>query len=144
MTGVGGTPAATTTTSNPATSTTNTTTANVPSSTTPSTNVGGVSAGGPLGQGLQSNPDAFSTMMSQMMGMMVNGQQVCNFVLCAEMPENQISFRIAGKFQAFFGCYGIFFLISFFFLFFLFLGLKAVSPADVKSLDIFIEFQWHL
>jgi len=75
MTGVGGTPAATTTTSNPATSTTNTTTANVPSSTTPSTNVGGVSAGGPLGQGLQSNPDAFSTMMSQMMGMMVNGQQ---------------------------------------------------------------------
>lgn len=44
--------------------------------TTTTTSNGGItSAGGPLGQGPQSNPEAFSSMMAQMMQMIVGGQQ---------------------------------------------------------------------
>ncbi|GFO34131.1 ubiquilin-1 [Plakobranchus ocellatus] len=65
--------AASNTTTNTPTSTTTPATATSPSS---ATNPAGLaSAGGPLGQGPQSNPDAFSTMMAQMMQMMVGGQQ---------------------------------------------------------------------
>lgn len=69
----GSTPAAPGNSSAPATSPSPTTT---PASTPAAPPAGGgVSAGGPLGQGQQSNPEAFSSMMSQMMQMMVNGQQ---------------------------------------------------------------------
>ncbi|RUS92132.1 hypothetical protein EGW08_000156 [Elysia chlorotica] len=70
--------------SQPAGTAPNTTSSNPSSTTTPNpaTNPSGTpnppgitSAGGPLGQGLQSNPDAFSSMMSSMMQMMVGGQQ---------------------------------------------------------------------
>ncbi|XP_005098562.1 ubiquilin-1 [Aplysia californica] len=82
MTGMGGLPqnlgtsSPSTTTASSTSSPPTTASTTSPTSTTPSSNTGGgVSAGGPLGQGQQSNPEAFSTMMSQMMQMMVNGQQ---------------------------------------------------------------------
>ncbi|KAK3789841.1 hypothetical protein RRG08_055127 [Elysia crispata] len=63
----------------PTTTPSNTSSSSTPNSaTSPSTNPnppGITSAGGPLGQGPQSNPDAFSSMMASMMQMMVGGQQ---------------------------------------------------------------------
>ncbi|GFS07754.1 ubiquilin-1 [Elysia marginata] len=66
------TPTSNATTANPSSATTTT----PATSTTSSTNPPGItSAGGPLGLGNQSNPDAFSSMMASMMQMMVGGQQ---------------------------------------------------------------------
>ncbi|CAG5136499.1 unnamed protein product [Candidula unifasciata] len=76
MTGLGSLPP--TMTGLPIPSTTNPTSPSVTASTTTTTtspNGGITSAGGPLGQGLQSNPEAFSNMMAQMMQMIVGGQQ---------------------------------------------------------------------
>ncbi|XP_059179666.1 ubiquilin-1-like [Physella acuta] len=75
VTGLGGLPTMMTgSTTSTATPSTTTSPSSTVTATTPSR--GGItSAGGPLGLGQQSNPEAFSTMMAQMMQMMVGGQQ---------------------------------------------------------------------